>query len=283
LQILTKSADEPPQRLFEPPGKPNGARLMSALKNIKRSWLPSPAAKEVPSQTIETFARGIFKEAVAYGFTRVDLVRLINGLMDLCANHGQSPAAADKKNQKQPFPELPAGRGFPLEGARIRIDRFQPATDTELLEAWLSDEYGRHFLISSATAQLLDIDALTHKATNHIGLIRMKDGRPVGAVAFLDHQSEHRRAELRKLIGEPSVRGQGLAEEATRLWIAHGITNLGLEKIYVSTLQTHIRNIKLNEDIGFSVEGILHNEVLIDGKRHDVLRMGLTVNSQGHQ
>ena len=52
---------------------------------------------------------------------------------------------------------------------------------------------------------------------------------------------------------------------------------LGLEKIYVSTLQTHIRNIQLNETIGFQVEGVLHNEVRIRDHRHDVLRMGMCV------
>jgi len=70
----------------------------------------------------------------------------------------------------------------------------------------------------------------------------------------------------------------GLAEEATRLWIAYGIDALRLEKINVSTLQTHINNIKLNEKIGFQVEGLLRDEVLIDGTRHDVLRMGYCKN-----
>ena len=69
-----------------------------------------------------------------------------------------------------------------------------------------------------------------------------------------------------------------MAEEATRLWIRYGVNVLKLEKIYVSTLQTQISNIKLNESIGFRVEGLLRNEVLIDGTRHDVLRMGLCVD-----
>jgi RimJ/RimL family protein N-acetyltransferase len=93
-------------------------------------------------------------------------------------------------------------------------------------------------------------------------------------MAYLDHSRIQNRAELRKLIGESDCRGKGLAEEATRLWVRYGIIGLGLEKIYLSTLQTQIANIRLNEDIGFKVEGLLRDEVLIDGKRHDVLRMG---------
>jgi RimJ/RimL family protein N-acetyltransferase len=63
------------------------------------------------------------------------------------------------------------------------------------------------------------------------------------------------------------------------MWIQYGIHGLGLEKIYVSTLQTQIANIKLNEKIGFQVEGLLTNEVLIDGERCDVLRMGLSAKA----
>ena len=65
------------------------------------------------------------------------------------------------------------------------------------------------------------------------------------------------------------------------MWIQYGIhgLGLGLEIIYVSTLQTQIANIKLNEKIGFQVEGLLTNEVLIDGERRDVLRMGLSAKA----
>ncbi len=93
-------------------------------------------------------------------------------------------------------------------------------------------------------------------------------------MAFFDVDPVQRRAELRKLIGDPDARGKGYAEEATSLWIRYGVRELGLQKIYVSTLQTHLRNIQLNESVGFRVEGVLRSEVLLDGERYDVLRMG---------
>ena len=106
----------------------------------------------------------------------------------------------------------------------------------------------------------------------------LNDDTPVGAVAFLDIDMNQRRTELRKLIGVSDARGKGLAEEATSLWIRYGCEKLELEKFYVSTLQTHLRNIRLNESIGFRVEGVLHGEVRIGEKRYDVLRMGLSAN-----
>ena len=147
-----------------------------------------------------------------------------------------------------------------------------------MLERWMQDNYGRHFLLCCATAQSMRVPALLENPLNEIGIVMLNDGSPIGAVAFLDLDLEQRRAELRKLIGESDARGKGLAEEATMLWIKYGCEVLGLEKFYVSTLQTHLRNIQLNESIGFSVEGILQNDVLVGDQRHDVLRMGLTAD-----
>jgi len=97
-------------------------------------------------------------------------------------------------------------------------------------------------------------------------------------MAFLNYDRKYKKAELRKLIGVPKLRGKGLGKEATKYWIQYGFTELGLNKIYLNTVDTNIRNIKLNEELGFKVEGILRNEILIDGNYHDVLRMGLCRN-----
>ena len=59
-----------------------------------------------------------------------------------------------------------------------------------------------------------------------------------------------------KLVGERSARGKGYAEEATALWIKYGVADAGVSRSsFVSTLQTHLRNIKLNEAVGFRRRG----------------------------
>lgn len=234
-------------------------------------------ADKIPEQTISTLARSIFREASSYGFGQVDVVRLVNELMDLCTG---DPAANSVPQTRaiEDLDKLSQSTGqLPLIGERVKIRAYQSDTDQQLLEDWLPDKYGRYFVLSCATAQNITVAALTESENNHLGIITSMDDKPIGALAYLDHSETQRRAELRKLIGDVNSRGQGLAEEATRLWVSYGLQTLGLEKIYVSTLQTHIRNVKLNEDIGFRVEGLLRNEVLIDGARHDVLRMGIWV------
>lgn len=230
--------------------------------------------EEIPNSTVQVFARTIFKEASAYGFRQLDFVRLVNELLDSCAVNELWKSEQDSKhfNSTGLKGNLTC---MPIRGEHIVIREFNKNSDIALLKEWLPDKYGRFFILSCATAQSVSIDTLVEEMRNHFGIITTLDNRPIGVLAFLDHSIDQKRAELRKLIGDPDARGQGLAEEATRLWIGYGFDALGLEKIYVSTLQTNISNIKLNERIGFRVEGLLRNEVLIDGKRHDVLRMGI--------
>ena len=230
-------------------------------------------SKRIPDDTIAALGRSIHKEARRYGFGQLDVVRLINQLMDL-----SSSAAADEvrdpKGPVHPDSLEPISDELPIAGERVRIRPLDYASDAALFDTWLKDRYGRFFLLSAAQARSAPVSELIDDADNHLAIITLLDGKPIGALAFLDHSRQQKRAELRKLIGDVDARGQGLAEEATRLWIRYGVGRLGLQKIYVSTLQTHIRNVKLNEQIGFRVEGLLRNEVCIDGERHDVLRMG---------
>lgn len=234
-------------------------------------------ANHVPDQTIKTFARTIHQEARKYGFSQIDLVRLINALIDASAEEAPAGQSADPATAHLSHDDRWQVDRLPLESDRLRIRQLTPGSDQKLLEAWVADAYGKHFLLSCAAAEQHSVAALLASQRNLIGIVELLDGTPIGAVAFLDIDPTQRRAELRKLIGARDQRGKGYAEEATSLWIQFGVRNLGLEKIYVSTLQTHLRNIKLNESVGFRVEGVLRSEVLLDGKRHDVLRMGLAI------
>lgn len=236
----------------------------------------------IPQETVQAFARTICEEARRYGFNQIDTVRLINAMLDLSPGvdtEGQETAGeADEGRTGDLHTD-----SFPLRSARLQIRLADRDSDEDVaeLENWIGDDYGKHFLLSCATAQSTDLRSLLDRKRNRVGIVMNDEGRPIGAVAYLDIDPVQRRAELRKLIGDSDYRGKGFAAEATRLWIQYGARHLALEKIYVSTLQTHLRNIRLNESVGFRVEGVLHREVRIGEDRHDVLRMGLCLDEAG--
>ena len=231
---------------------------------------PSQGRPALPSITVEATARSFYKQAVGYGFTLADFVRFTNVLLGIA----MAPRGRGEEGGDAPAPSSVRHDALPLRGPRLTIRRFGEPGDRELLDAWVADRDGRAFLLSTASGRTHDVDALLGGDQNLVGMVTFED-RPVGCVAYLDHDPGQRRAELRKIIGDASLRGRGLGREAAELWVGYGLGGLGLRKIYLNTLATHIRNIKLNEEIGFRVEGILRNEVLIDGEHRDVLRMGL--------
>jgi RimJ/RimL family protein N-acetyltransferase len=191
------------------------------------------------------------------------------------APSARQPAPDESGPPKAKDQAGPGATDLPLRGSRVLVRSFDMDRDLALFDRWLADDSGRHFLLSRTTSELHDIRDIIHNHASILGVITLPDGTAIGSVAFLDYDRGQAKAELRKLIGNPEHRGKGLAKEASALWIRYGLESLGLRKIYLNTLDTNIRNIRLNEDLGFRVEGVLRNEVLIDGTYHDVLRMGL--------
>ena len=219
-------------------------------------------------------ARSFYKEVAAYGFQLEDVLRFVNILLDTAMKSDGAPRS-EKETSGLPRPNGPVR--LPLTGEKVLIRALDRSGDRALLGRWLSDRVGRHFLLSRSTARPLDIDDLLNHPCNVIGVITLPDQTPAGLIAFLDYDHVQHKAELRKLIGEPHLRGRGLAKEATRLWIRYGVSCLAVRKIFLNTLENNLRNIRLNEELGFHVEGVLRNEVFFDGAYHDVLRMGLWV------
>jgi RimJ/RimL family protein N-acetyltransferase len=231
---------------------------------------PSSSRVPLPEITLEATARSFYKQALGYGFALGDFVRFTNILLGVAMKQ-RSRASAPPEALA---PARPAYRALPIAGEHVTIRRFGDPGDRPLLDRWVADAEGRFFLLSTSSGRAHDVDGLLASASNQVGMV-VHEGRPVGCVAYLDVDADQRRAELRKMIGDPAMRGRGLMREAAELWVGYGVGALGLRKIYLTTLSTHIGNIRINEEIGFRVEGILRNEVLVDGEPHDVLRMGL--------
>jgi RimJ/RimL family protein N-acetyltransferase len=235
--------------------------------------------KSIPKNTLETLARNMYKETSSYGFQQADYVRFVNMLLDYSMqNENRKDEMVKIQSQsKQKIARALKGAkpiSLPIRGERIIIRELDMKKDKPLFEEWLKDPFGRYFLLSRYTATSMDLNDFFNHESNIIGVITLHDGRPIGSMAYLEYDVTQFKAELRKLIGDPTMRGKGLAKEATALWLEYGAVTLDLRKIYLNTFNTNIRNIKLNEELGFRVEGILRNEMFFEGKFKDILRMG---------
>lgn len=229
--------------------------------------------KVINNVTIETVTKGIINEMSKWGFKPADYITLVNALLDLSLN--KPPASVPKQilTVKRDLVKL----NFPLSGEQIKIKPFDRNTDYDTVQRWLKDKLGRWFLLSRSYTRDTTLKELIEDERNILGLITIHDSTPIGLMGYLDYDKNQHKAEMRKLIGEEEYRAKGYAKEATKLWIQYGINNLGLKKIFLNTIENNIRNVTLNKELGFQIEGILRNECFIEDKHYDLLRMGLVV------
>jgi len=229
-------------------------------------------SKMINNITVETVTKTIVNETAKWGFKPADYITLVNALMDLSLGKSieKLPViGVDVKSEKEVIKP-------PIIGDQINIRLFDMDADYAIVQRWLSDEAGRWFLLSRSYTRDITLTQLIEDDRNILGIITLPDSKPIGLMGFLDFDKQHHKAELRKLIGETEYREKGYAKEATMLWLQYGKTFLELKKIYLNTIENNIRNITLNKELGFQVEGILRKECFIDGQYYDLLRMGLT-------
>ena len=232
------------------------------------------ASAPLSDQTIDALAKGLFNEAKAYGFEKGDYIRFVNRLLALSMNE----TAGCKADGHVPCFSKNITPKLPIKAANLNLRRLDPLQDRGHLKRWLSDPEGQWFMLSRSNAHLMSLEELIEDPHHHLGVITLPDHTPIGCVAYIHHDKKQQKAELRKLIGEPSMRGKGFAKGATSCWIQYGFQALDLQKIYINTLRTNIRNVRLNKELGFSVEGLLRNEIFFKDAYFDVLRMAIWRN-----
>ncbi|MHC4426680.1 MAG: GNAT family N-acetyltransferase [Planctomycetota bacterium] len=112
-------------------------------------------------------------------------------------------------------------------------------------------------------------------------ICRQTDDKVIGLVGFPHVELETEQAECIKMIGEPSERGKGYARLAAKVLLDYGFNSLNLNRVYLYTLDGNLRNISLNQSLGFNFEGLLKQAVRVENKLRDVAIMALVKDQAG--
>ncbi len=97
----------------------------------------------------------------------------------------------------------------------------------------------------------------------------------VGVVSLSNIDFLNRKAEFGIMIGDKAARGKGYGTEACALIVKHGFERLSLNKIYLGVHADHKAAIRSYEKAGFRQEGLLREEVLMNGIYTDSVIMGI--------
>ncbi len=99
--------------------------------------------------------------------------------------------------------------------------------------------------------------------------------RPIGRIGFNHIDWVGRNANIFAEIGEPEYWGKDIAGEASRLMINYGFTELNLHKIIAGVFTPNKRSLRAAEKLGFEKEGVLKEEMYVDGQYHDMHKFAL--------
>ena len=100
-----------------------------------------------------------------------------------------------------------------------------------------------------------------------------KSGEFLGTISLFDISKQHRRAEFGIAIHNPDNLGKGYGTDSTRvmLWVAFHI--LGLNSVYLITLDMNKRAQRAYEKAGFKNAGVFRQGAFINGAFQDFIIM----------
>ena len=103
-------------------------------------------------------------------------------------------------------------------------------------------------------------------------------GAFLGFVHLEDIKRPHSRAEFGISIQDPDNQSKGYGTDATRVMLWVGFNILGLNSIYLDTMEDNERSIRTYEKVGFKRVGILRETEFIDGAFKGLIVMDILRN-----
>ncbi|CAM4197997.1 GNAT family protein [Vreelandella rituensis] len=94
-------------------------------------------------------------------------------------------------------------------------------------------------------------------------------GNVVGFCGLLNIKTDVRSAEVYIIIGDVSYWGKGFGRDAKKILTNYSFSELFLNKLYAYQADFNERSLKANKKLGWKLEGVLRDDILLGGKLHD--------------
>ncbi|HWQ84068.1 MAG TPA: GNAT family protein [Anaerolineales bacterium] len=104
----------------------------------------------------------------------------------------------------------------------------------------------------------------------------LEDDRLIGVVGFEGFQWQHGDVFVGIGLGEREAWGKGYGTDAMRVILRYGFTELNLHRVSLDVFEYNPRAIRSYEKAGFKHEGRLRQYLQREGRRWDLIFMGIT-------
>lgn len=152
--------------------------------------------------------------------------------------------------------------------------------DTEMVLRWRNSEAVKKYFIyrkditPEEHQSWLDTKVKTGKVAQFI-IHLCENDMPIGSVYMQSIDPVHKNAEYGIFIGEGAALGRGCGTDAAKLAIRYAFEELGLHKLYLRVISDNERAVRSYEKAGFVIEGVLKDDIYVDGRFCDVTRMAV--------
>lgn len=100
---------------------------------------------------------------------------------------------------------------------------------------------------------------------------RNEDDKPIGSIFFRDIDLKHKKTEYGMFLGEEAEKGKGIGTEICRLLSDYAFKEWGFNKVTARILSDNKPSLYSNFKAGFVQEGLLKQDVIIQGEFRDVV------------
>jgi len=150
--------------------------------------------------------------------------------------------------------------------------------DTDLIVAWRnSDAVRKNFIYQALFTRESHENWIRNKVETgevvQMIICDLETGKPLGSVYIRDIDRHHNKAEYGIFIGEASARGRGVGTATAKLMLQYSFEEIGLHRIYLRAFADNAQAIRSYEKAGFVKEGLLKDDVCIDGVYRDIIWM----------
>ena len=169
-----------------------------------------------------------------------------------------------------------------LKGNFVRLGAFDPEIAADLFARWGADsEYQRLLdwepaLRFSKKASREWLEKNMDKYFEHAFLIRaLEDDRPIGEISLSIVCWNWGEAYVSIGLGERADWGKGYGTDAMQIILRYAFMELDLHRVSLDVFEYNLRGIRSYEKCGFVVEGRERALLQRDGRRWDVIYMGI--------
>jgi RimJ/RimL family protein N-acetyltransferase len=168
-----------------------------------------------------------------------------------------------------------------FSGRLVRLTAQDPEKDAETVAAWNRD---------SAYMRLLEVDPVVppkikawrerfeHPLSDRFypfGVRTLADNLLIGFVVVMRVSHSNGEAWVGIGMGNPEYQGKGYGTDAMNLALRFAFQELNLHRVSLDALATNARAVRSYEKCGFVHEGAMRGAELRDGKRDDIVTMGI--------